>query len=191
VTEANRYPAQVFWSDEDEGYIAIASDLPGCSAFGETQQKALEELQSAIPAWIEAQRAASNPIPAPSQPALENQHSGKVLVRMPRELHAMLAATAKKEDVSLNQYVVYLLGRRHALYSQSVAAQSGAVLSPFMNVLDRQAEIVLAHLSGTQVSRVVQTGLGELYTGRIIGGGTVITKDLAPTENPMLQVLTG
>jgi predicted RNase H-like HicB family nuclease len=52
--------SQVFWSDEDEGFIAVAPDLPGCSAFGETQQQALDELQRAIAAWIEAQRAAGN-----------------------------------------------------------------------------------------------------------------------------------
>jgi predicted RNase H-like HicB family nuclease len=63
VTNANRYPAQVSWSDEDSGFIAIAPDLPGCSAFGETQQEALAELQDAIAAWIEAAQSAGNPIP--------------------------------------------------------------------------------------------------------------------------------
>ena len=53
-----RYPATVFWSDEDEGFIATAADLPGCSAFGDTQQEALTELQDAIVAWIEAARSA-------------------------------------------------------------------------------------------------------------------------------------
>jgi predicted RNase H-like HicB family nuclease len=72
VTDANRYPANVFWSEEDEGFIAVASDLPGCSAFGETQHEALAELQSAIVAWIEAARAAGNPIPDPSRPAENN-----------------------------------------------------------------------------------------------------------------------
>ena len=58
MTDTNRYPANVFWSEEDEGFIAVAADLPGCSAFGETQHEALTELQSAIVAWIEAARAA-------------------------------------------------------------------------------------------------------------------------------------
>jgi hypothetical protein len=33
------YPANVFWSDEDEGFIALAPDLPGCSAFGDNRPK--------------------------------------------------------------------------------------------------------------------------------------------------------
>jgi antitoxin HicB len=109
LTTANRYPANVFWSDEDEGFIAVASDLPGCSAFGETQHEALTELQSAIAAWIKAARAAGNPIPEPSQPAVDNIYSGKILVRMPKSLHAQLAQVAKTEAVSLNQHIVFLL----------------------------------------------------------------------------------
>ena len=60
----SRYPAQVFWSDEDEGYIALAPDLPGCSAFGLTQEEAVAELRHAIKAWIEAADAAGNGPPA-------------------------------------------------------------------------------------------------------------------------------
>ena len=87
----------------------MASDLPGCSAFGETQHEALTELQSAIDAWIEAASAAGNPIPEPSQPAAESIYSGKILVRMPKSLHAQLAQAAKTETVSLNQHIVFLL----------------------------------------------------------------------------------
>jgi predicted RNase H-like HicB family nuclease len=108
MTETSRYPAQLFWSERDGGFIALASDLPGCSAFGETQQDALNELQDAIAAWIDAAQSAGNPIPEPSPPPGDH-HSGKVLLRMPRRLHAQLARSAKEEGVSLNQYIVYLL----------------------------------------------------------------------------------
>jgi predicted RNase H-like HicB family nuclease len=60
------YPAEVFWSDEDERWIAVAPDLPGCSAFGESRPDALRELEAAIEAWIEAANAAGNSIPEPS-----------------------------------------------------------------------------------------------------------------------------
>jgi predicted RNase H-like HicB family nuclease len=61
------YPAEVFWSEEDRGWIAVAPDLPGCSAFGESRPEALKELEPAIEAWIEAAKAAGNSIPQPSQ----------------------------------------------------------------------------------------------------------------------------
>jgi len=111
VTNPDRYPAQVFWSDDDDGFIAIAPDLPGCSAFGESQAEALVELQDAIIAWIEAAHAAGNPVPHPTVPTQESQYSGKVLLRMPRELHAQLARSAERNESSLNQYIVFLLTR--------------------------------------------------------------------------------
>jgi predicted RNase H-like HicB family nuclease len=109
VSEAPRYPKHVFWSDEDEGFIAIAPDLPGSSAFGETEAEALAELDQAIDAWIEAARAAGNAIPTPSRPASPDLPSGKVLVRMPKGLHQRAALCAEREDVSLNQFIVACL----------------------------------------------------------------------------------
>ena len=112
MTDVTRYPAQVFWSEDDKGFIAVAPDLPGCSAIGETQEEALRELHEAIAGWIDAARSVGNPVPAPSSPI--NEYSGKVLLRMPRSLHAKLAVTAKQEGVSLNTYVVQLLSGEHA-----------------------------------------------------------------------------
>jgi antitoxin HicB len=60
-----RYSVQIFWSQSDAGYIAIALDLPGCSAFGATRVEATREIGDAIEAWLESQRAAGNPIPGP------------------------------------------------------------------------------------------------------------------------------
>ena len=60
-----RYLVEVFWSDEDEGYIALVPDLPGCSAFGETPEAAVREVQDAAAAWIEACRAAGDAVPEP------------------------------------------------------------------------------------------------------------------------------
>ena len=61
-----RYPLEIFWSDEDKGFIAEAPDLPGCSAWGATEDKAAREAQRAIAAWLEAARAAGREIPTPS-----------------------------------------------------------------------------------------------------------------------------
>lgn len=110
-----KYPKQVFWSDEDEGYIAIAPDLPGSSAFGESEAEALRELDDVIAGWIAAAKAIGNPVPPPSTPS--KQHSGKLLVRMPRTLHRDLTEEALREGVSLNQYVVFVLSKRVAARS--------------------------------------------------------------------------
>ena len=48
------YHINIFYSDEDEGYIADILDLKFCSAFGETPEEALQEVLVAKTAWLEA-----------------------------------------------------------------------------------------------------------------------------------------
>ena len=59
------YHINIFWSDEDGGYIADIPDLDACSAFGANPQEALAELERAKEAWLEAARAEGKPIPTP------------------------------------------------------------------------------------------------------------------------------
>ena len=59
------YHINIFYSDEDGGYIADIPDLEACSAFGETPDQALAEVERAKAAWLEAARAAGKPIPPP------------------------------------------------------------------------------------------------------------------------------
>ncbi len=60
------YHINIFFSAEDEGYIADIPDLPHCAAFGKTQEQALAEVLKAKAAWLEAARAENKPIPEPS-----------------------------------------------------------------------------------------------------------------------------
>ena len=59
------YHVNVFYSDEDGGYIADIPDLECCSAFGDTASEALREVEKAKKAWLAAARAARKPIPKP------------------------------------------------------------------------------------------------------------------------------
>ena len=59
------YHINIFYSDEDGGYIADIPDLKSCSAFGKTPEEALKEVEIAKAAWLEAARAAGKPIPPP------------------------------------------------------------------------------------------------------------------------------
>ena len=60
-----RYHINVFWSDEDGCYVADIPDLRCCSAFGDTPEKALAEVERAKQAWLEAARSAGKPAPKP------------------------------------------------------------------------------------------------------------------------------
>ncbi|NJL38285.1 MAG: type II toxin-antitoxin system HicB family antitoxin [Leptolyngbyaceae cyanobacterium RM2_2_4] len=59
------YHINIFYSQEDEGYIADIPDLKYCSAFGETEEGALREVLKAKAAWLEAAQAEGKPIPEP------------------------------------------------------------------------------------------------------------------------------
>lgn len=59
------YHINVFYSEEDDGYIADIPDLKHCSAFGDTPEDAVREVLIAKNAWLEAARAAGKSIPRP------------------------------------------------------------------------------------------------------------------------------
>jgi len=59
------YHINIFYSSEDGGYIADIPDLQSCSAFGETPEDALKQVEIAKAAWLEAARDAGKPIPEP------------------------------------------------------------------------------------------------------------------------------
>ncbi len=59
------YHINIFYSEDDAGYIADIPDLEACSAFGNTPEEALKEVQIAKQGWIEAARAEGKPIPRP------------------------------------------------------------------------------------------------------------------------------
>jgi predicted RNase H-like HicB family nuclease len=59
------YAIVIFWSDEDDCYVADIPDLKYCSAFGDTPQEALAEVLIAKEAWLETARERGKPIPKP------------------------------------------------------------------------------------------------------------------------------
>lgn len=61
----NDYHINLFYSLEDEAWIADIPDLKYCSAHGDTPQEALEEVLIAKAAWLEAAHAEGRPIPQP------------------------------------------------------------------------------------------------------------------------------
>ena len=59
------YHINIFYSEDDCGYIADIPDLDACSAFGDTPDEALHEVQKAKSLWIEAAKAEGKLIPPP------------------------------------------------------------------------------------------------------------------------------
>ena len=59
------YHINIFWSEEDGCYVADVPDLRFCSAFGDTPEEALAEVERAKKGWLETARAQGKPIPEP------------------------------------------------------------------------------------------------------------------------------
>jgi predicted RNase H-like HicB family nuclease len=61
----NKYEIIIYWSSEDNAYIAEVPELPGCMADGRTYQEALKNAEQIIEEWIETAAKLDRPIPQP------------------------------------------------------------------------------------------------------------------------------
>lgn len=62
-----RYEINLYWSEEDQAFIAEVPDLPGCAADGETYQEALQNIEIIMQEWIETAQELGRKIPEPTQ----------------------------------------------------------------------------------------------------------------------------
>lgn len=60
-----KYEIIIYWSEEDNAYIAEVPELPGCMADGDSYKKALENAEVIIQEWLETARDLGRPIPEP------------------------------------------------------------------------------------------------------------------------------
>jgi len=89
-------------------WFAQVKELPGCITEADTFNEAGEMIQDALAVWVQGSLDSGLPIPEP-QPELA--YSGKFSLRLPKSLHRDLALLAKREGISLNQYVSSVLSR--------------------------------------------------------------------------------
>lgn len=60
-----KYEVIIYWSDEDQAFLAEVPELPGCMADGSTYQNALQNVQIVINEWIETAKQNNRKIPKP------------------------------------------------------------------------------------------------------------------------------
>jgi predicted RNase H-like HicB family nuclease len=60
-----KYEVIIYWSQEDDAFIAEIPELPGCAADGKTYRDALANVEVVIREWIETAKELGRPIPAP------------------------------------------------------------------------------------------------------------------------------
>lgn len=99
------YPILIYPAEEG-GYVAEIEELAGCITQGETLEEVLDRINNARQLWIEQSYEDGLEIPLPRT---EEEYSGKFMVRIPKYLHRRSAEKARRENVSLNQYVESVL----------------------------------------------------------------------------------
>ncbi len=61
----NRYEIIIFWSDEDDAFVADVPELPGCMAHGSNHVEALQNAQNAVELWLDTARELGRAVPEP------------------------------------------------------------------------------------------------------------------------------
>ena len=60
-----KYQVIIYWSEEDDAFIAEVPELPGCAADGKTYRDALRNVEGVVQEWLETARELGRPIPKP------------------------------------------------------------------------------------------------------------------------------
>lgn len=119
-----KYPVTLV-SCPEGGYFVQIEDLPGCMSQGETPEEAMEMIEEAKQLWLECTYEDGMEIPLPRD---EDEYSGKFNVRLPKNLHRKLDKLARKEGVSLNQFLVATLSHAVGLNEGRIAERKSKYL---------------------------------------------------------------
>jgi predicted HicB family RNase H-like nuclease len=91
---------------EEESWIARVEELPGCEARAKTPDGAARGISKAMEDWLAAALEKGAAVPEPRRTP---SHSGRLLLRIPQDLHAELSQKADREEVSLNGLITGML----------------------------------------------------------------------------------
>lgn len=109
---AEDYPVVISWDAEDQIFIADVPMLQGCRTHGKTRVQAITNAQEAAELWLEVAVKDGDFIPPPPRAA-----SGKLVLRMPKELHAHVTEVAAREGVSINTWILTAVAKADATSS--------------------------------------------------------------------------
>ena len=102
VLESDKYTYRVLWSDEDEEFVGLCAEFPSLSWLEKSQEKALLGIRNVVAETVTDLKRSKEPVP---EALSVRPYSGKFMVRVPPEVHRMLAMKAAESGVSLNRLV--------------------------------------------------------------------------------------
>ena len=107
--EAYAHIIEPLSAEEGGGFLITFPDLPGCMSDGETEAEAIANGRDAFLCWVSAVADMDKTVPLPTFRTAVTapvELSGKFVQRVPKSIHAQLAARARQEGVSLNSLVL-------------------------------------------------------------------------------------
>lgn len=115
--------------EPEGGWFVRIKELPGCMSQGDTADDAMIMIEDAMRVWIEAELRQGSAIP---EPRLEDEFSGKFVVRVAKSLHKKISEISTDEGVSLNQWIGTTLAvavgeNRNNLVDKKVNAQTNSL----------------------------------------------------------------
>lgn len=96
----DRYTYRVTWSDDDNEYIGLCAEFPSLSWLAKDPQAALRGIRKVVQSVIEDMRKEGEALP---EPIALRHYSGKLMIRIPPQVHKKLAIEAAESGVSLNR----------------------------------------------------------------------------------------
>ncbi len=98
----DKYSYRVLWSEEDQEFVGLCTEFPSLSWLDSSQEKALKGTKNLIAGVLEDMLNNGEELPIPIS---LRKYSGKLVVRMPPEVHRRLAIEAKERGISLNMFI--------------------------------------------------------------------------------------
>ena len=109
------YRMEITEDKNEGGFVVFYPDMPGCITCGETVESAVANALNAKKEWLEA--ALEDGVEIHEPDSLED-YSGQFKLRISLSLHRSLAEHSQREEISMNQYCVYLLSKNDAVFSK-------------------------------------------------------------------------
>ena len=103
MRSAKEYTYRIFWSSEDDGFVAIADEFPSLSAVEDDQAKALESIDGLVQDVLADMEESGE---TPPEPLGVRRYSGKISLRMSPEQHRRISMEAAEAGVSLNKLIL-------------------------------------------------------------------------------------
>jgi predicted HicB family RNase H-like nuclease len=103
----DHYSYRVYWSDEDEEFVARCTEFPSLSGLAKSQAQALVEVRAAVEGAVMSMLDEGENVP---EPLSTHKYRGEFLIRTTPEKHRDIAVRAAEAGVSVNQYVLSKIG---------------------------------------------------------------------------------